>query len=165
MILTKLLTLTLAAFLGHTAPVSVAQGCSGCAGSGSSASASGGSCGSGYVSISVTVYSGRCKLFQTWDPPVLGCEAFRPCKPQVTRTWSGLAPGSALDFCVTIGDDTLCLEPQPSAGSSGGGSDSRDSAEMQCSDDPGDSRSFSVQAPGCGLSASVSATCSGCAGV
>jgi hypothetical protein len=143
-------------------PASATQGCIGCIGSGGTASASGGTCGSGFVSITVTVASGRCRWFRGIDPEIIECIQFRPCVPQVTRTWSGLSPGSALDFCVTVGDDTLCLSPTPAVGPSGGGSDARDSAAMGCSDDPDDTRSFSITSASCGLSASVNGSCSAC---
>lgn len=161
----KLLPLMLVALLGRPVPAVQAEGaCNGCTGSGATASASGGSCGSGFVSITVTVFNGKCKVFQSWDPPLIGCAQMRPCTPQVNRSWSGLSPGSDLEFCVTVGNDQLCLTPPPTVGPSGGGSDQRDSAEMGCTDDPNGSRSFSISSPSCGLSASVNGSCSGCNG-
>lgn len=138
-------------------------GCTGCVGSGSSSSSSGGACG-GMLSISVTVTSGKCR-WSIGELDDISCRQVKGCVPEVTRSWSGLTPSSPLDFCVQLGEDLLCLEPKPSTGSSGTGEDTRGSAPLGCSDDPGNGRTFSVSSAVCGLAAAATTQCSGCSGV
>ncbi len=140
-------------------PVPVVQ-CNGCTGMGGSNSASGGTCG-GFVSINVVVNSGKCKWFFSPDW-MITCRQIYGCTPQVDRSWSGLDPGSTLDFCITTGDETMCLDPKPVASSGGSGSDSRPSSSLLCQD--GGTRTYSVASPSCGLSASATGSCSSCTG-
>jgi len=144
-------------------PAAAVPQCAGCSGGGGSSSASGGSCG-GFVSVSVTMTSGRCRVFHFYEPWSVACASTQGCTPTVQRSWSGLTPGSVIDFCVGVGQEVLCLDPKPVVGSSGAGSDSRSSSPMSCSNDPAGSRSFSVSSASCGLSAAASASCTGCSG-
>lgn len=137
-------------------------GCVGCQGSGGGqAQASGGSCG-GTVQISVLMGSGECKWVQGDEWGEFDCKAIKGCKPTVTRSWSGLPANSALEFCITLSGQTLCLQNPPNAGS-GSGSDVRNSADQPC--ETGASRTFTISSPGCGLSASTETNCSSCDGL
>jgi hypothetical protein len=170
MLFTRILTVLALAALGLPAPATsarraaaaaLATSCDGCMGSGGSSAASGGSCG-GFVSIEITVSPGRCKWFFSPDPWTVACSQKSGCTPTVQRTWSGLDAGAGLDFCVTVGSETMCVDPKPQVGGSGSGSDSRPSAELPCVD--GFPRLYSVSAPGCDLTTSASASCSACIG-
>lgn len=131
--------------------------CSGCLGSTGMGSASGGLCG-GSVGIEVVVTQGKC----TWigDPATgdVSCDQKTPCKPMVMREWMGLPPSSALEFCVQVGPDILCLQDPPDAGPTGSGSDSRESASLAC----GSSTTFTIESAGCGLTASAHVTFASC---
>lgn len=136
--------------------------CVGCQGAGGGlATASGGSCG-GSVSISVTMQPGTCKFVMTSEFGLFDCRPVKGCKPTVARSWSGLAAGSELDFCLTLEGQKFCLVNPPSAGT-GSGSDTRDSASMTC--DSGTSRTFSIESASCGLFAATQTTCSSCDGL
>jgi hypothetical protein len=148
-------------FSGRTdgAPSPATSGCSGCGGAGGSSTASGGTCG-GFLSIFVAVGGGRCRWYGTPDPLFLSCFQSRPCEPAVTRTWTGLDPNTPLEFCLTLGGETFCLENPVSSGSTGSGSDSRDSVNLGC----GSGTTFTVSSASCGLSASAQASCMACIG-
>lgn len=109
--------------------------------------------------IVVNVAKGKCRWMAFYEPWSLSCSPTQSCIPTISRSWTGLTPGTPLDFCVTVGSDILCVSPKPEVGPSGSGSDTRDSAGLDCD---GNSRSFSVGSPSCGLSASTSGTCSTC---
>jgi hypothetical protein len=143
------------------ATAAVPQTCAGCVGSGGSTAVSGGTC-SGLVTISVTVTEGKCRWFLGYEDWILRCGQQKGCTPEITRSWSGMPANSALDLCVTIGPDVLCLQPPLSAGGSGEGQDSRNSASVACSDLS--SPTYSIGSPSCGISASVTAYCSKCTG-
>src|SRR6185295_323154 len=156
------LSLTALAFCASAAPAARAAHpvqCQGCKGSVGGSSTSGGSCG-GFLSINVTLSKGKCAWVHSYEPWTISCESFVGCLPAVTRSWSGLPAGSDVDFCITLGPDELCLDPKPSVGSSGGGSDSRSSGPIEC----GTSRNFSLGSAACGLSVSTDATCASCSG-
>lgn len=131
--------------------------CGGCVGAGASGSASGGTCG-GSVGITVVVMKGKCKWIGDPGTGDIYCGKKDPCTPSVTRNWMDLPPNSDLEFCVTVGQETLCLDEPPDAGASGSGEDTRESAPLAC----GASTTFSVKNPRCGLIASASANCSSC---
>jgi hypothetical protein len=137
-----------------------AQSCTGCVGTGDSDSDSGGSC-DGLVQITVTVAPGHCKVLSGEEPGDIQCRPNRNCVPTITRTWTGLEPGSVMDFCVVLNGERLCLYPKPTAGN-GSGSDNRPSATIECSDDPANARSYSVESPSCGLFATAQGKCSAC---
>ena len=152
--------LPLLGILAAQTPKTFPAGCDGCIGVGGTSSASGGTCG-GAVTITVTVERGMCRWFWGEEPDLLLCMQTRPCKPKVTRTWSGLPADSSVDHCVIIGGEKLCLSPKPSAGPSGSGSSVRDGPNMSCT---GIGTIFTVESTACTLTASVTATCSQCSG-
>jgi hypothetical protein len=117
-----LLTLALLALAAPAA--SFRQTCSGCIGSATSASASGGLCG-GTVSVSISVTNGTCKWVISEDG-IVCCRQILPCNSVVTRTWSNLTPGSALELCVTsAAEGRLCVPSVKDAGLLGAGIDTR----------------------------------------
>jgi hypothetical protein len=130
--------------------------CVGCIGAGGGGAASA-PCGAS-VSITVTVESGKCKYVYEVDPPSLECVKKQGCIPTITRTWSGLAPNTPVDFCVMIGGQLFCLEPPPSSGDTGSGSDTRTGLTLDC---PG-SAAYSVTGISCEVTAAGSATCTEC---
>lgn len=152
--------LLLSPSIAPLAPAAAAQACTGCTGIGGSASASGGTCG-GLVTITVNVQDGSCKILSGEEPGDIQCRPTRSCVPTVTRTWSGLAPATPLDFCVVLQGETLCVNPKPSSGS-GTGNDTRPSSSMGCKGEPSNTRSFTVGSSSCGLFASAQAMCSSC---
>lgn len=134
----------------------VVGSCSGCEGTGGDGSSSGGSCGSGaMVSVSVMVDSGDCVEIHP-HPGEVDCIPV-DCQVSVTRSWSGLPSGTKMNFCASAGGDTVCLFPQPKTGSSGGGSDTRQSP-LNC----GDTVNYSISHAGCSLTASAPGSCSDC---
>jgi hypothetical protein len=133
------------------------QGCNGCQGSSASATASSTTCG-GSVSIQVSMESGKCRWLLQPDPEQFFCRQTKACTPHVGRSWAGLPAGTALRFCTTLLGQEYCLDPQPNAGI-GTGSDDRNSADMNCGDEP---RDFSISAPSCGVTATVTAGCARC---
>jgi hypothetical protein len=136
------------------------QTCTGCVGSANSATVSGGSCG-GLVSIQVNVQSGHCKVLSGEEPGDIQCRPSRNCVPTISRSWAGLEPWSDLDFCVVLNGQRLCVFPKPTAGP-GAGSESRDSAAMECSSEPSNARWYSIESPSCGLFATAKGECSAC---
>lgn len=136
------------------------QGCNGCLGNASSASASGGSCG-GMLTITVNVISGQCKFLGGEEVGEVQCRSIKNCLPVVTRTWAGMPPASGLDFCVDLAGSMLCLNPKPNTGG-GSGADTRPSTAMICSDDPENTRTYTISSGSCGLVASAQAKCTGC---
>lgn len=136
------------------------QSCTGCTGIGSAASASGGNC-DGLVTVTVTVGDGHCKVLNGEEPGDIHCKPNRNCVPTISRTWTGLDPGSVVDFCVVLNGERLCAFPKPTSGN-GAGSDNRPSASMECTDDPALVRWYSVESPSCGLFATAQGKCSAC---
>jgi hypothetical protein len=137
--------------------------CTGCIGVGGTASASGGSCG-GLVVITVQVEHGKCRWAATDDPLYYECRQIKPCKPTITRTWSGLPPDTPVDHCVVVGGERFCLSPKPSSGADGSGTSVRTGPSLDCSDDPADQLTFTVESATCELAAQVTASCSVCTG-
>src|SRR5262245_55135374 len=155
-------TLLLLLALSLSAPAApFRQTCSGCIGSGTSAAVSAGLCG-GTVSVSVSVTNGSCKWVISEDG-IVSCRQIQPCNSVVTRTWSNLTPGSALQLCVNGGSEgEMCLPSVQDAGPLGAGVDVRLTNPINCKDDGSSTRAFSVTSPSCGLSASAEAKCSAC---
>lgn len=146
---------SLAIILFFAIPIRTAlcQSCAGCVGAGGSGS---GGSGGAMVSISVAVEGGKCKPVLGGDPPTAECAATRQCTRTVVRSWSGLAPGSAIEFCLTL-DSTgteWCIEPPPTTDTGSGSNTS--TSPMPC----GQSTTSSI-AQG-EHSATAGATCSEC---
>ena len=153
--------ITLLAMPRPARPSSPPQACSGCLGSGGLAIASGGTCG-GRLEISVSAGSGECKWFYTSDPLFMECRKVRGCETTIMRSWSGLPTGSVVEFCVEFQGERMCLAKKQIVGASGAGSSTRTGPVLECADGP--STSFLIESEPCGLSASVTPTCSRCFG-
>ena len=138
------------------------QACVGCTGNGGTASASGGTCG-GRVEISVTASNGQCKWFLTDEPLLFECKSTKGCETTIVRSWTGLPVGSIVEFCVELGDETLCLQKKNVVDGDGAGSSTRTGPSLPCKAGPGD-LTFQVESEPCGLMAEVTPTCSECIG-
>jgi hypothetical protein len=144
-------------------PAQSAQACTGCIGTGGMASSSGGSCG-GFVQISVSVESGQCRWFITDEVALFECKKIQGCQSTITRTWSGLTPGTVVEFCVEVDGEQLCLQKKNLVDGDGSGSSQRAGPELPCSDDASQQVTFQIESESCGLSAGVTARCSECEG-
>jgi hypothetical protein len=136
--------------------------CQGCQGAGGSAAASGGSCAGAMISVSVTLISGECAWVYDSPSASANCRQRRQCNLTVERSWSNLAPNTALDVCLTLepGGPLLCLgKNSQTSGPTGSGSDVRNGPDMDCGAGP---RTYSLGSAACGLTATVGASCSTC---
>lgn len=137
-----------------------AQACTGCLGNGGLGVQSGGVCG-GRVEISVQVEPGKCKWAMTDEEFSFECRGVKPCHTLVTRKWSGLPPGSQLDFCIELDGDTYCLGAPIEVDPSGAGESVRPGPDRTCGSQP---YAFTIRSSACALGAVATATCSSCAG-
>jgi len=139
------------------------QACTGCNGAGGTSVSSGGTCG-GRVEISVAAGSGECKWFLTDEPLLFECKEIAGCETTIVRSWIGLPPGSIVDFCIEVEDETLCLQKKTVVDVSGAGSSTRNGPVLVCTDSVAEQLTFQVAVESCGLAAEVTPTCSGCLG-
>jgi hypothetical protein len=89
-------------------------------------------------------------------------DKMRQCNLTVERSWSNLAPNTALGVCLTLepGGPLLCLgKNSQTSGPTGSGSDVRNGPDMDCGAGP---RTYSLGSSACGLTATVGASCSTC---
>jgi len=139
------------------------QGCVGCFGTGATSIASNGS-GPGLVKIALTVDSGSCRWSMTEDPHLMECGPLNGCSTSVYREWSGLPPGSMLDFCVEVEDEEYCLKKVTIVDGDGGGNSTRTGPVLPCSASASDQYTFKVRSDASGLEAQASGQCSACQG-
>jgi len=155
-----LMALLTVALLASFAPNQKAceYGCVGTS-SGSATSPAQPLCPGASVTISVLVQSTNCNKVVGYPQPVLGCSSYGGCTATIIRSWSGLTPQTAMNFCVQVntGLPWLCLYPPTMVGPTGSGSESMQYA-IECSHS---TWTWNISAM-CGLMATVSGSCSFC---
>ena len=151
--------------LGLSVPASVSgpQGCAGCFGTGAASTASNG-IGAGLVKITLSVESGGCAWSMTEEFLLMECRPVTGCSTTVYREWSGLPPGSLVDFCVEVDDEDYCLKKQTVVDADGGGNSTRTGPVLPCSALAADQYTFKVRSDAAGLAAEASGRCSACQG-
>ena len=94
-------------------PKPQAEQCYGCLGGAFvNASAPSANCPGAGVSITVMVHGSDCTI-EVIEPFMIRCKP-ETCTATVTRAWTGVNPGSELDFCVKPpASSRLCLDTDP----------------------------------------------------
>lgn len=133
------------------------QTCPGCEGDSDDDNDSAANCGS--IAISVLVTPGECMYMINTETGSIGCQMTTKCLATITRAWNNVSAGTAMNFCISEGGITRCVQPPPNSGSGTGAS--VNSWQLSCGD--GFTWSFTMPCPsGASLSVSAGGECTQC---